>query len=259
MRRDQAKPSQDVRVLPAIRTAMQMSRLTSSLPASPKSDLTIQSCAHLRTKYHRQRTELTSPVTLTPHASSGRRKSDILVHDSSRVQETSTKGQEISLSTSKTWELDNPRSAVKQYDDALESFSSLQNTPKRRNKRSVPISISLAPKDFQTATSAAVGNTVVVTPVHRVFTVDSEDLDEDDKDVHAVLVHLREKKSQKTLAPLKTMKAGKNTAKYSVKISYCEDTAEVLGNTRNQARRRSERTVLPGRLFRHIPYHSISN
>lgn len=251
MHGDQAKPSHDVLVLPAIRTAMQMSRLASSLPASSKSSLTVQSFSGLRTKYHRQRTELTIPVSLTPDASSGSKMSNALKYDSSKAQDTCKQGQGISVSGHKTWKTELPLSTIKQYNDALESFSSLENTPKRRKTKSIPTPISVTPEHIQTSTPTFTeGNTVVVTPVPRVFTVDSDDLQGDDYDVQEVLMYLRKKRSQKTLAPVTGPKIG-NTGKYSVKISYYEETAEVLGNTRNQARRRSGRIVLPSRLFRH--------
>lgn len=243
------KPCRAAAALPAPRTAMQMSRLP-VFPSQRSSHS--HSFTNLSTKFVRH---------CKPRISTKNHTQNQISESGHREKQ----GLEKSL-TQNVSEITNRalKPEVKQYPDALDSFSSITSTPKRRIKClkhsvSKPIPVNSSETNL---TMDAKKNSVKVTPVLRIFNVDSEDLMEDKSEVDEVITHLREKNRSRRLSKdttrLLSPNQSVNSPCYSIKIAYCEDTAQVLSDTRILAQRRSSRNVLPGRLFRHIPRHSLS-
>lgn len=231
--------------LPTLPTTPQTSRTQLSRPSRCSRRFSHQSFASLHTKYVR----LSKPGISTQNHSQGE-------ISNLRQKQNRNEGltQDVPIRTIRE---------VKQYEDSLASFSTIINRRKRRIKHlkpSTPKPISVTSSETS-VTKVCEKNSVKVIPVLCVFTVNSDDLREDKSELDAAVTHLKGEKSAKKAnmltTPLQSPKKRTETSCYSVKVSYCEDTARVLSDTRTLAKRRSVKNILSGRLFRHIHCHSF--
>jgi hypothetical protein len=91
-----------------------------------------------------------------------------------------------------------------------------------------------------------------IQPELRLLRVTSEDLADSPRGFEDVLKEIRKKKNPKKTVKLSHVRSPVHGICNSIMSRYNEETAHVLGDTKSQARRRSQQMVVPERLFRHM-------